>query len=126
MKEGTRQLLKKAHTALTAAQRDIEAKAPDQAIARAYYATFHAATAILHERGEHARTHTGIQQKFYKSLIEPGELDINLSRILVALFQSRQEADYAFEAGFTLGNARDAVENAAHFLEAIESYMKQP
>ena len=124
MKEGTGQLLNKARTALMAAQRDIEAEAPDQAIARAYYATFHAATAILHERGEHARTHTGIQQKFYKSFIESGDLDINLSRILVALFQSRQEADYAFEAGFTIDNARDAVENAAHFLEAIESYLK--
>ena len=125
MKEGTRQLLKKAHTALMAAQRDIEAKAPDQAIARAYYATFHAATAILHERGEHARTHTGIQHKFYKSFIESGELDINLSRILIALFQSRQEADYAFEAGFTLANARDAVENAAFFLDAIVAFLNQ-
>ena len=102
-----------------------EAEAPDQTIARAYYATFHAATAILHEHGEHARTHTGIQHKFHKSLIASGELDINLSRILVALFQSRQEADYAFEAGFSIDNARDAVENAAHFLEAIESHLRQ-
>ncbi len=125
MKEGSSQLLKKAHTALAAARRDIEAEAPDQAIARAYYAAFHAATAILHEQNVHARTHTGIQQKFYKTFIEPGMLDINLSRIFVALFQSRQEADYAFEAGFTTDNARDAVENAAFFLDSIEEYLNR-
>ena len=125
MKEGTRQLLMKAHHALMAAKRDIEAEAADQAIARAYYATFHAATAILHERGEHARTHTGIQHKFYISFIESGDLDINLSRILVALFKSRQEADYAFEAGFTPEHARDAVKNATFFLDAIEAFLDQ-
>ena len=123
MKDGTLQLLQKAHSALEAANRDIEAKAPDQAIARAYYATFHAATAILHEYGEYARTHTGIQHKFYETFIDSGRLDPNLSRILVALFQSRQEADYAFEAGFTLENARDAVQNAAYFVESIETHL---
>lgn len=123
MKHGTGQLLKKAHTALAAAKRDFEAEAPDQAIARAYYAAFHAATAVLHEHDVYARTHTGIQHKFYKTFIKPGTLDVNLSRIFVALFQSRQEADYAFEAGFTLDNARNAIENAAHFLESIELYL---
>lgn len=122
MKDGTLQLLQKARSALEAASRDIEAKAPDQAISRAYYATFHAATAILHEYDTHARTHTGIQHKFYQTFIEPDKLDVNLSRILVALFQSRQEADYTFEAGFTIENARDALKNAIHFVESIENY----
>jgi uncharacterized protein (UPF0332 family) len=58
----------------------------------------------------------GIQHKFHQLFIASGKLDVNLSRILVALFQSRQEADYAFEASFTIENARDAVKNAGvHF-----------
>ncbi len=123
MREGTRQLLDKAEAALAAAKRDIEASAPDQAIVRAYYAAFHAATALLHEHGEHARTHSGIQHRFYKLFVQTGRLDVNLSRILVSLFQSRQEADYSFEAAFTIENAQDAVENASVLMDSVEAFI---
>ena len=112
MKEESRLLLEKAQRALLAAQRDFDASDADHAVVHAYYACFHAATAVLNEVDQAARTHPGLHRLFYDHLISSGRVRKEMGRVLATLYQDRQEADYAFGRVFEQEEARDAIRTA--------------
>ena len=96
MKPETKSLLDKARRTLEAARRDLGADDTDNAISRAYYATFHAATAALHEKNLAAKSHTGSHHLFHQTYVLTGAIDQKTSGTLSRLFQNRQDVDYAF------------------------------
>src|SRR5690606_5842056 len=106
VKETTAELFDKAHRALEAARRDLDAGDADNAVARIYYAVFHAATAALHEDGLAAKSHPGTQQLFFERFVRSGRMDRAASSLFASLYQMRQEADYA--SGKTYAPARAA------------------
>jgi len=93
VKPETDALLKKAHHALEAARRDLDATDADNAISRAYYATFYAATAALSETDLTAHTHKGTHHLFYQHYIDSGIVDYQHHRAFLRLFQNRQDVD---------------------------------
>ena len=123
VKRATRALLEKAHRTIEAALRDVEAGDGDNAISRAYYAAFQAATAALNEAGYWAKSHPGTQHLFFQHWVQTGRLDRSYSGIFAALYQMRQEADYAFGDVFTAERARQAVEDAQDFVAAVEGLL---
>lgn len=64
------------------------------AVARVYYAMFHAATACLLARGIRRRSHHALLAAFGQSFIKTGELDERLYKDLRGAFERRQQADY--------------------------------
>jgi uncharacterized protein (UPF0332 family) len=79
-----------AHRSLDAARRDLDATDPDNAVVRAYYACFHAATALLDQRGLDAKSHRGTHHLFYETFVADGPFDREMSRILSGLSDLRQ------------------------------------
>jgi uncharacterized protein (UPF0332 family) len=126
VKEATRALLKKARRALEAAQRDLEAGDADNAVARAYYAAFHAVTAAPHEAGRRGKSHPGTQQLFYEHFVRTGRLDRAQSSLFSSLFQMRQAADYAFGTVFSADRAQEAVRDAGELVDVIEALIERP
>lgn len=123
-KPETNALLRKAHHALEAAQRDLDATDADNAISRAYYATFYAATAALSQADLTAHTHKGTHHLFYQHYIDPGKIEYQHHRAFLRLFQNRQDVDYAFGVGvMSLEDATHAVQQAEAFVDAVAALL---
>ena len=79
---------------------------------RAYYACFHAATAVFAVRGKSFRRHTGLQAAIDLELVKSGHLPEECSASLRRLYQSRLRSDYGDIAPTTESDAVRAVADA--------------
>jgi uncharacterized protein (UPF0332 family) len=95
-----------------------------QAISRAYYAAFFAAEAALLAIGESRSRHSGVISAFGRYVVRERGLDATHGRALATLFDKRNAADYGL-AEATDGDARAAVDAAAHLVEAVTVWLAQ-
>lgn len=85
----------RARAALRDAQVLLEEGGSDEgAINRLYYAAFHAAQAILYQRGHAPESHGHVRQLFGKHVVLPGDVPRSAGRLLSTLYDHRQRADY--------------------------------
>ena len=117
-------MLQKSRRALAAGQRDALAGDGENAVVRAYYACFHAATAALHEQGIATRSRGEVQLFFLDRFVFSGALDRRHGRTLAALYQMRDGADHAFGGGFSAEAGEKAVAQAEAFVEATEGLLR--
>lgn len=115
----------KAQEVLREAKVLLDGKLPGGAISRAYYAAFHAASALLISEGIEVRSHQGLGRMFSLHFIKTGILDSNFSRILSLAQKYREEADYNSEYVFTLDDARTTFQEVEELCGAVESALKK-
>jgi uncharacterized protein (UPF0332 family) len=119
----TRDPLGRAHTEIAAARHLADAGYGAQAISRAYYAAFYAAEAALSARGETRSKHSGVVAAFAQLLVRGGEIDELSGRLLRSLFERRSKADYDLADEPTVDQARAAVDDAEHVVEAVAAWL---
>lgn len=61
---------------------------------RLYYAVFHAAQAVLYERGMNPSSHGQVRQQFGQHVVLDGDASRAHGRLLGTLYDHRQKADY--------------------------------
>jgi uncharacterized protein (UPF0332 family) len=87
-------IIEKSESKLKTARIDFDGGQYDDAVSRAYYAVFHAMTALLLHKGlvfsSHAQTIGAFNQNFIKTGIFPKDF----SQIIQSLFEDRQTGDY--------------------------------
>lgn len=83
---------------------------------RAYYAMFHAATALLLSEGLAFSRHTGVINGFSERFVKTGRLPSELSTLFGRAFDLRNRADYAYAKQITKEDAGDAVRSASAFV----------
>jgi len=88
------------------------------AVSRAYYAAFHAARALLMERGVQAKTHDGLRRMLALHLVKTGQLDPRVAEILARLATKREDSDYASDVPISPAEAEEAVAQAEVFARA--------
>lgn len=66
----------------------------DDAISRAYYAIFHAASAVLLSEGMTVESHSALKTVFGLRFIRSGRIDRRFGRILSRLKDERENGDY--------------------------------
>lgn len=115
----------KAERALVSAQLLLDRGDVDGACNRAYYAMFDAARAALLTvqapvPSEVARTHSGLITAFSLHLVKPGLVAVEHGRSLNKVEDLRLIADYRGDP-VTLDNAAWALEQAHHFLQAVQA-----
>src|SRR3954464_12254312 len=93
--------IRRAHQALDAARLLNEKAFHADAVSRAYYAAFHAATALLGSIGVSAKTHDGVKSLVAQHFVRPGALSAESARILAHAEADRGDADYEPSAVFT-------------------------
>jgi len=93
-----------------------------EAISRAYYAMFYAATALLHSEGIAVSKHSAVIAKVGEHFAKTGRIPLHLHRFLIDMFDERQAADYS-GAGFTHEQAEAAYNSADEFITAIRNYL---
>jgi uncharacterized protein (UPF0332 family) len=94
-----------------------------QAVACAYFASFHAAQGLLAAHGLDAGTHEGVQRLTGLHFVVPGLLPKDAGRALSALSSRRHEADYRLLVEVDAAAWLAARTDAATFLAAARSYL---
>lgn len=87
-------MLAKAEEKLATAQRELTAGSPGEAASRAYYAVFHAISAVLATRGLSFSSHSQTIGAFNREFVKTGTFESDTTMALQQLFEDRQIADY--------------------------------
>lgn len=90
--------LELAETALDDATGAVEAGLSDAVVVnRLYYACFHAAQAVLYDRGHNPSSHGGVLSMFGSEVVLEGDAGRDQGQLLNLLSELRQQADYGYE-----------------------------
>jgi uncharacterized protein (UPF0332 family) len=126
MKASRREIVElwlRAQEALRATQTLLAAGFPDFAAARAYYAAFYAASALLLAEGKTFRSHRGVVAFIHRDYVRSGRLPVDMGRILSTLSDLRSVGDYGGAAHISDADANVALTEAQQFLEAVRSLL---
>jgi uncharacterized protein (UPF0332 family) len=111
--------LQLANEELKAAEHLLNAGFPRIALARAYFAVFHAVRARLYAEGLEPRTHAGVQHLWNVHIVRGGSYDAATARLLARLQKFRVEADYAQAFVVDEAGANEELEAARGLVERI-------
>jgi uncharacterized protein (UPF0332 family) len=92
---------------------------PDSAASRAYYAAFHALTALFAMRGRLFSKHSAIRSALHRDLVQTGEWNTELGRDYDFLSELRETGDYGGVSRVPPDAAVTAVARAEAFLLAV-------
>ena len=111
----------RARNRLRQALRDMDTNEYDSACNRAYYAVFEASHAALAALGVlESKTHRGLNNQFHHHVVNTGLIDRHIGGFLSKIEDNRLLADYV-EDIIPEHKAREAVDMAGEFVEAVES-----
>ena len=95
----------------------------DDVASRAYYAAFHAASALLLSENLSFNSHSGVLRAISLHFVKTGRLDKSHGRNLNWLAELRQVGDYGESRRVTLDEAQRAVSVANGFLTQVLSIL---
>lgn len=90
---------------------------------RAYYTVFHAMRAVLAFDKIDMKHHSGIIAEFRRLYIKTGIFDVELSRIISILSDSRNDSDYDDFFVVSKEEVSEQIKDAARFLEEIKAFV---
>lgn len=119
MKEFAIKEWKKALKALDSARKIVESD-PDSAASRAYYAAFHAVTAVFALRGQSFSKHSAIRSAVHRELVKPGQWNTELGKDFDFLMEVRETGDYGGIVEVSHKDALMSLKKAANIIKAAE------
>jgi uncharacterized protein (UPF0332 family) len=117
--------LARAASTLQAAEILLDSDFPNDAASRAYYAAFHAATALLLSRDLSFSSHTGVLRAISLNFVKTGEVPKSLGRDLNWLAELRQVADYGEIRNVSVTDAQQAIAIAEQVLHHVQQLLNQ-
>lgn len=109
---------KRAKEALIVAERDLDVS-PDAAASRAYYAAFHAVSALFAFEGRTFTKHSALETAVHRDLVKAGRWPPSLGADFSSLRDVRDTGDYGGEEHVSSEEARDSIETARRILLAV-------
>lgn len=110
-------MLRKADQKLEAARRALGAGDWDDASSRAYYAAFHAVSAVLRQQGAVYTSHGQTLGAFNRDFVATGRFPKDTTRVLTRLFKDRQLGDYEVLVTVEAETAQLDVEDASQLVQ---------
>ena len=124
MSDPVAEQLRRANRALEDARGAREAGLSDAVVInRCYYACFHAAQAVLYDRGREPESHGGVLSLFGSDVVVEGDASREQGRFLNGLATLRKQADYGYES--VDENVDALLERTASFVEAMEGIVER-
>jgi uncharacterized protein (UPF0332 family) len=123
--EEIRANLARAEASIEAARKLAEDGFFDFSASRSYYASFYAATALILSEEMEFGKHSGVIAAIHRHFIKTGKLEKEYGRNLNWLFELRAVGDYGVTAHVPPEDVLKAIEDAASFLEKVQSLLKQ-
>ncbi len=118
-------MLGKAEEMLLSAKRDLAVAAFGDAASRAYYAAFHAVSAVLASKGMTFSSHTQTLGAFNRDFIKTDVFPRETSKKLQRLFEDRQTADYDWRRHVDEATGMEDVANAEWLVVACRDYLSR-
>ena len=118
-----RAMMGKAREKLASSKLELVNRLAGEASSRAYYAVFHALTAVLASKGLSLSSHAETLGAFNREFVKTGVFPIETTRKLQRLFEDRQMADYDWANTVDSQTASEDVAEAEGILEACEAYL---
>lgn len=116
--------LDQARTALDDAQYLLEGnRSPQSIVNRSFYAMFYGALALLQKIGKIPSKHSGVISLFDTEFVLKGIFSKELSKSFHKAFELRQVSDYKNIESVSMRDARDALQKAVIFVNAIAEYL---
>ena len=94
----------------------------DDAASRAYYAVFHAVSALHLANGNTFSSHAQLIGRFNKDFVRTGRLPAEFTKIVTRLFQDRQLGEYALDS-ISLELAAQDIDDARRIIAAIDEQL---
>ncbi len=123
MRHALTALLAMAEEKLRAARLLLEGEAWGDASSRAYYAAFHAVSAVLLSRGESYSRHAQVLGAFNRGFVHTGLFPKEFTALLTRLFENRQSGDYEVLPGVPETEAHQDVADAQWIVETIRQFL---
>jgi len=101
------------------AARHLLTVSPDSAASRAYYAAFHAVSALFLHEGTQFKKHTGVETAVHRDLVKSGRWASALGKAFNKLRTYRTISDYSSSVHVSPQEAQLAVELAEAVLTAV-------
>ena len=95
----------------------------DDVISRAYYAMFHAATAVLHNINIQRFSHHALIAAFGEHIAKMNLMDTKFHRYLLDAFSARSESDYFPVSKASKEEALSMIKKAKEFISAAKEYL---
>lgn len=115
--------LARAHAALEVARVMAAGGHLPDAVNRAYFAAFYAASALLSSIGMTAASHEGVRTLTSLHFVRTGKLSADAGRAFSHLASDRHDADYDLAAVFTPAAVAQAVADAESFVREVETLL---
>ncbi len=93
---------------------------PDSAASRAYYAAFHALTAMFALKGQFFNKHSALRTAVHRDLIKAGQWPQELGIAYDFLLEMREVGDYGGPSGVSQSDAQMAIEKAELIIESVK------
>jgi uncharacterized protein (UPF0332 family) len=116
-------LLAAANAKLKAAELLLKEGLAGDAASRAYYAVFHAISAVHLANGNTFSSHAQLIGRFNKDFVRTGLFAPEFTRIVTRLFQDRQLGDYDATTAIPDTQARQDIDDAHRLIDAIRVYL---
>jgi uncharacterized protein (UPF0332 family) len=98
-------------------------RSPQSVVNRAYYAMFYSVLALLQKVGKVPSKHVGVISLFDMEFVMKGIFPKELSKDFHKAFELRQVSDYKSVAPISLEKARETLQSATRFVEAVRAYL---
>jgi len=108
----------RAEGAVAAAQALVEID-PDSAVSRAYYAAFHAVSALFALRGQSFSKHSGVRAAVHRILVHAEGWSREFGQDYDLLLDLRSAGDYGGTKRVLSEDARTAVDTARRIIDAV-------
>lgn len=92
---------------------------------RCYYAMYHAAEAVLYDRGFKPKTHAGLRTMLGEHIINKGILSKERGRSLAQAARLREMSDYEVDAEVDVGRVDKLIGEAKLFIAEIKGTLDQ-
>ena len=116
--------LDQARTALDDAQYLLDGnRSPQSIVNRSFYAMFYGALALLQKIGKIPSKHSGVISLFDTEFVLKGKFTKELSKSFHKAFELRQVSDYKNIESVSMGDAKDTLQKAVIFVNAIADYI---
>lgn len=96
----------------------------EDAVSRAYYSVFHAASAVLLTEGARVETHKGLVTLFGLLMVKTGKIEKEYGRYLSNLKDDRETSDYELFAVVDEETAKKSIQEAEQFVTRVKTYLE--
>ena len=108
---------------LASASALVEIGDPDSAASRAYYAAFHAVSALFAHEGQLFRKHEAVESAVHRELVRAGRVPITFGEDYTDLRQLRMRGDYAAGLPVDEEAARAGIERARRIVDTVRAML---